>query len=331
MPGSGTSEQLTVDSAASVFEGLLSREEKETAPETPPAPEAKQPEEEPEPDEIEESEQPDPDAESEEVEDEEQDEPAPQPRKLKVKDNGQELEVTEEEAAAGYSRTQDYTRKSMKLADERRAFEAEATSVRAERQRYAETLANLEAAVQSYGPTEPDWDKLRNEAPDDFAAVWAGWQQHEKKLNAIRAQKEQAQAAVQADNAEKFHGHLQSQQQLLNEAIPAWKDADVAKKEKAELVDFGVSLGFSPDELHQVADHRAIVLLRKAMLFDRAQKKLPAVQEKIAKVKAATPGPVTNRPAVSKTTRALQRLAKTGREQDAADVFERMLDEEETG
>ena len=57
--------------------------------------------------------------ESEEVEGEE--ESQPQVRTFKVKVDGEEVEVPEDELLKGYSRTQDYTRKTQQLAEQRKA------------------------------------------------------------------------------------------------------------------------------------------------------------------------------------------------------------------
>jgi len=63
------------------------------------------------------------------------------------------------------------------------------------------------------------------------------------------------------------------------------------------------------------------------MLFDEAQKATPTVRERIEKVKAATPGSATSRQPVTQQTKARQRLAKTGKAEDAAAAIEMMLDD----
>ena len=64
------------------------------------------------------------------------------PQKFKVKVGDEELEVTEDDLKGGYLRTKDYTQKTQKLADERKAFEEkEVAEVRKERELYATYLA----------------------------------------------------------------------------------------------------------------------------------------------------------------------------------------------
>jgi hypothetical protein len=145
------SPELNVETAAPVFERFLSLEEDPEKPETPPtqnAPESEKPEtpEDEASSEPADGEQGNP-AETEQTEQESPEDPATatlDPNlKLKVKVNGEEREETLEEILKGYSRTQDYTRKTQEIATQRKTFEAEAQAVRSERQMYASQLVQL--------------------------------------------------------------------------------------------------------------------------------------------------------------------------------------------
>jgi hypothetical protein len=314
----------TVQSTASVFESLLSAEEAED----------NQDSETPEEGDGEPTEQLDDADESEEVvegddepAEEDEDAPVARVRKLKVKIDGQESELPEDEVVKGYQRGADYTRKTQDLAAKTKAFEAEQVSVRGERQQYATQLTQLADALKNMTPAEPDWDTLRNEDPAEFAATWASWQRHKQQMEKVDQTRRQAIDAVTKDQVEQLKQHLESENAKLLEAIPHWKDAAVATKEKSELNKYAQSLGYTEQELNQVYDHRVMNVLRKAMLFDKAEKAKPAVRAKIDAVKAATPGPANNpnRQPVSAQQKAQQRFVKSGKVQDAAPVFEKFL------
>lgn len=264
------------------------------------------------------------------VDDEEQDQEPVKPRTRKLKVDGEEIEVTDEELEKGYSRTADYTRKTQKLSEERKAFEAEQQGVRAERVRYAEQLTQLETAVKSLAQ-EPDWEKLQQELPaGEFAAMFSRWQVHSKRVQAIEAERQAAERAVLNDEITAFNTHIDGEKAKLLEAIPAWKDPEVAKKDKADILEYGQSLGFSENDIKSVIDHRAILALRKSMLFDRAEKARaaarPAAKSKLEQVRTAPPGSTSgNRPKVSEATRARQRHAKTGSLDSAAAAISHML------
>lgn len=318
---------LTADDAASAFEALLSDDsEEQQKPEAPPADDTpeEQDEEVEATDESQESEPSDTDESDDQPTEEENDEP-PAPRTFRVKVDGEEVEVSEDELVRGYSRTADYTRKTQQLAEQRKQLEAELAPLRAERQRYAASLDQLDAALQAQAPQEPDWETLRNEDPAEFAATWALWQQYQTRQQAVRAERERVQQQVAADHVAQLRAQVDAERGKLLEALPAWKDSAVAKKERDELVAYAKASGYTDEELASVYDHRVLLVLRKAMLHDRAVKARPSVQQKIERVKVASPGtPASTKPKVTEVTRAKQRLAKTGRVDDAAAVFEQM-------
>ena len=336
----GTSDELTEDSAAPGFETYLSdvetQEESEANP-TQQSPESDAPESaaveaSTEPADVDEDQPDQPDEESEEAaEAPADDEDSLDPTVMvKVKIDGVEEQVTLEEALKGYSRTSVFTRKTQELAEQRKAFEAEHTGVRDERQVYATRLGQLEQAIRNATPQEPDWDKVQNETPEAFANLRAQWSLHNERMAAITAQRQQAEQAVQKDQAVAREQYLAAEQEKVIEALPEWKTPEVAKAAKTEMVSYVKNMGYSVEEISQVTDSRLIVLISKVMKFDKAQKNKPAITERIQKVKVATPGPTTGKtPTKSKGEMARQRLAKTGGREEAEAAFAAFLDEEE--
>lgn len=333
----GTSQPRTVSETASLFEDLISRDETPTVPDSSTSKKADESaadesttEEEgqtetPQSEESNESDESTQDEDSEQEDTDTADVPAP--RKFKVKVDGQELEISEDEALKGYSRTADYTRKTQKLSEERTAFQNEAAAVREERKRYAESLTELDNALKSITPVEPDWDYLRQNDPLSFAETWATWDQHKQRLAAVTAEKDAALEATLKDQQKALATHLEGERGKLMEAIPAWKDDAIATKEKTAIAEYAKEAGYTDADLAQITDHRVMLILRKAMLYDKVQKARPAFQQQIDKVKTATPGAASStQKQVSDTTRAKMTLAKTGRVRDAARAFETMLD-----
>lgn len=318
----GTSGELTVDSAADRLAGLFSAGEDEDPQHSEPQSDDDVSDE-PSDDDTEPA---SPDEEPDETDDEPNDEPET-PKTFRLKVNGEEVEVTLDELQKGYSRTADYTRKTQELANQRKAAEAEFQAVRAERQRYSQTLTQLEQIVQQSAGAEPDWETLSREDPEEFNRQFAVHQLKKQRLDAIREEQNRVAAQEQAAQREERQKYLAEQRDLLLEKIPAWKDDAVAKREKAEIVAYTKEQGFSDADLAQITDHRALLMLRKAMLYDKAQKNKPNVQKKIATVmatKPGTPGKPSSRE-VTELTRSRQRLARTGRVEDAADVIERVM------
>lgn len=322
----GNQGDLTDETAAPVFESLLSDEEDPQENEEP-QPQKQSPEAESNDDAS--SEQESSEEESEETEEPTAEQPE-EPKTFRTKINGEEVEVTLDELLRGYSRTQDYTRKTQEIAQRRRELEEQIPAVRVERQKVAQYLTELEQALQAVTPEEPDWARVQAESPEEFPSLFAQWQAHERRMHQIREQRTAAQAAVERDNAEARRSRITTEREKLLEAVPEWKDPAKAKAEKTKLVSFAVNdLGFTTEQLEQVEDHRVFLMLRDAMRYRELSAKKPQLQQKIQQVKTATPGSSQSgdRKPVSEAKKAFSRLAKSGRQDHAAAFFESVLDD----
>jgi hypothetical protein len=242
-----------------------------------------------------------------------------------VKVDGKEVEVTLDELQKGYSRTQDYTRKTQQIAETRKAVEAEASAIRAEREQYAQLLGALKQQLES---TEApvDMDRLYNEDPIEWVRQSEVMRQKQDKLAAIQSEQQRLSQLTAHQRAQEMQAHLASQQEALIQAVPEWKDSKKAKAEKALLIEFGQKIGFSEDELKNVYDHRAVIALRKAALYDQMMSKRgqikPVINNGPRPAKPSAAGRVST---TTESTRAKQRLAKSGRVNDAASAIELLL------
>lgn len=283
-------------------------------------------------DEVLEAEASESDAESEEqTEGDEDAEEAPQSgQTFRVKVDGEEVDVPLDELLKGYSRTADYTRKTQAIAEARRQAEAEAAAAREERQRYAQTLDALDAQLRTLQPPKIDWDRLYKENPVEWVRQREIQRTRQEQAAWVQTQRaalvEKQQQEEQVEQAQT----LEIERAKLFEALPEWRDADKARSEKAKIVSYATEkLGFTVDEISDIYDARAVVALRKAMLFDELMSKRDQMRPKIiqkAKPMKAGPAssPQSSRVVASKA--ALSRLANSGSHRDAAAVFEQFID-----
>jgi len=260
---------------------------------------------------------------SEELEDSEEEE---QPQVFTVKVDGKEVEVTLDELQKGYSRTQDYTRKTQQIAEARKQAEAELQEVRAEREQYAQLLGALQAQVQQAAQPNIDWDRLYQEDPIEWVRQREVMRENQEKAAAIQSEQQRLAQLSQQEQAQQRQALLAQEQEALVAAIPEWKDAKKAQAEKAMLVQFGQKVGFTPDELKNVIDHRAVVMLRKAALYDQMMSKRGQIKPVTNNgPRPAKPGAAGRVSSNTEAMRAQQRLAKTGRVDDAADAIFKLL------
>ena len=249
-----------------------------------------------------------------------------QPQVFTVKVDGKEVEVTLDELQKGYSRTQDYTRKTQQIAEVRKQTEAELQEVRAEREQYAQLLGALQAQVQQAAQPNIDWDRLYNEDPIEWVRQREVMRENQEKAAAIQSEQQRLAQLSQQEQAQQRQALLAQEQEALVAAIPEWKDAKKAQAEKAMLVQFGQKIGFTPDDLKNVVDHRAVVMLRKAALYDQMMSKRGQIKPVTNNgPRPAKPGAAGRVSSNTEAMRAQQRLAKTGRVDDAADAIYKLL------
>ena len=268
---------------------------------------------------------PDEETSEEQSGEEEEQEEQEQPQTFTVKIDGKEVAVTLDELQKGYSRTQDYTRKTQQIAEVRKQVEAETQAVRAERGQYAQLLGALQAQLQASEP-QVDLDRLYNEDPIEWVRQKEVLRERQEKAYAIQAEQQRLIQLSQQEQQQSMQQHLESQKDALLAALPEWRDPKKAKLEKAMLIESAKSAGFSDEDLKSVYDHRLVLLLRKAALFDQMVSKRQGIKPVVNNgPRPAKPGAAGRVSTTSEVTRAQQRLAKTGRVDDAADAIFKLL------
>lgn len=269
------------------------------------------------------------------AEDDEQPEPKAEEEFEVDLGRGEKVKVTRDELIKGYLRQSDYTRKTQEVAEGRKRLEGEASEVLRERAQYAALLPKLEEQIRLVeAAPEPDWDALYAQNPIEAARLERKFrverEQREAKLAAIQAEKARVEQANQQQSAQQFRAYVAEQQEVLvNELIPAWRDPKVARREKAELVEYALKAGLTTEEVRTLADARAVAMLHKAMRFDRAMaRKQAGVQgaQQTASSPTLKPGNASAKPSVKvEVKKQYDRLKRTGSVQDAAKLFEQML------
>jgi hypothetical protein len=262
----------------------------------------------------------------EEFEEQSEVEEVEQPQFYTVKVDGVEQEVTLEELQRGYSRQQDYTRKTQELSQERKTLEQQQAELAQRDAVYSQLLPKMEAQIMGDIENEPDWAKLSEEDPIAYVREKQVWDQKKEKLQAVQAEQQRLQQEAAVKQQEQVQQMVEFGQQKLLEIVPEWSDEKIANKEKSEIRNYAIeTLGFSPQEMDQVYDYRALLGLRNAWLQSQtasAAKKKPTQK---ASVRAGKPGASTRKKTVAPEKKLRQRLAKSGKTTDAAKVFEQML------
>jgi hypothetical protein len=261
------------------------------------------------------------DDESEEVEVEER-------KTYRVKASGEEKDVTLDELVSGYQKSTDYTQKSQQLAEERKKVEAHAQEVQnamRTREAYAQKLSQVEQyLVNSQDPSE-NLEELKENDPIQYAIKVAEQTEANKKINAIRQEQQKVAQEQHHYQLQQQNQVVQNEAKMLSEKVKEFSDPKKAEQIKNDIRNFGKSVGFSDQELAQVYDHRHVIILQKAMEYDKLQKANPSVTKKLAKApKMAKKGKkVAN--AGCTYTKQKKRLKSSGKLTDAVDVFKNFI------
>jgi hypothetical protein len=238
-----------------------------------------------------------------------------------VRVDGDEVEVTIDELLSGYSRTQDYTRKTMALADQRKSLEGELDQIRQERAQLSQVLEQIDVQDQEQ---EPNWDLLYQQDPQQWLIQREVWRERQERKRALVEEKQRLLQAQEADKQRIVSQFVEQERGRLNEVLPQWRDEKVAKAEKTKVAEYAKKIGFTDQEISQFYDHRAVSTLYKAMKFDELQSGKPKAAKKTAPVAKAGAANTTPK-ARDAYRKSQQRLAKTGKVADAAQAFKHLL------
>lgn len=253
------------------------------------------------------------------------DEPAPESpesKRVKVKVQGEELELELEELAAGYMKGADYSRKTAEAAELRRKAEAELERFQKE---LAPRVTQLDAALtllhKELIGDQQELDALIRTNPAEYLTRKHQLDQKAALFQRAYQERQALTAQQEAESRRVWEARAAEESKRLLEKLPAWKDSKKAEAEQRELVEFLTrDLGYTPDEVAQVADHRAILLARDALLY---RKQLQAKsQQKATPPPAVKPGAPNPNNAISDREKALQReLKRTGNPEVAAELM----------
>jgi hypothetical protein len=205
----------------------------------------------------------------------------------------------------------------MELAEQRKAFEAEAAETKQLRDAYKQHLDVLQGQIQQTTQQEPDWRALAETMSERdlflYKTEWDQQKEYSKQLEAEQARIAQEQSFEQQ---EQMKQHLAKQRDDMLNRIPAWQDQDVRDSERQEVIKYAQRrIGFSEEEIANASDARAIELLYKAWKWDNLQGKKPAAKKRTQNApKMARAGQPRTKSDVQTRSRkkALDRLSKEG-------------------
>lgn len=245
--------------------------------------------------------------------------------------DGKTVNLSKAELADAYKnglRQSDYTRKTMEVAEQRKAADAEIQRATQERQEYASNLQKMAAQIEGAlnQQQQIDWEHLLDNNPAEYLKQQHLYQRRQAAYQKNIQQQQHLAHIAQAEQAHHLQSVLHTQQEELLAKLPDWKDSRKAEAESNAIRRYLLEQGFEHHLVDSIADHKAVLLGRKAMLYDAMMSKANAAAKRVTSIpqKVVRPG-VGESPGGDGRQAAMQRLAKSGRVEDAASLFAKFI------
>lgn len=204
------------------------------------------------------------------------DESEGEPQLFDITIDGEEYEVNLPELTAGYLRNEEFVKRSTELEATYNEKIAEAELKAYELARELEVVAVMGLA-ELRQLEQTDWARLKAEDPEGYQAKRL---EYVDKRDAVQAQIQRknsiGQLAAQAEQI-KHQAYLKEQTALVTKLIPEFSEPEFQPR----LIKFAESIGFSPEEVVNIADARQLLVLENARKYAEGQlKKKAAITQK---------------------------------------------------
>jgi hypothetical protein len=249
-----------------------------------------------------------------------------------TKINGKEGKVALREILKSHQLEGHLNQGLMKLAEERKGFEAETARKVGEVQARVQQLNQAVGLAQKILDGEfadTNWQELQRTDPAAFQAKYGAYKMRLDGIQQLNQMVGQESERVQAQQQAEHKAYLDEQGKLLESKIPEWSDAGKREKDVAEMATvLNEAYGITEQELKACVDHRQILLARDALRWQKLQKSKPATLNKVrAAPKLIRPGAQQSRTAQDghDFKKGQEHLRRTGKVKDATPLLKKLL------
>ena len=251
----------------------------------------------------------------------------------KIKVGDQELEVTLDELKNGYSRQQDYTRKTKKLSEDRtqvddlqKSLTRQNEEAKIRRDQYEKQLEVLSQHLKTTENTV-DLDRLYQEDPAEYVRQKAEIDRRKEMMEATRQEQQRVLAEKQKEHEKTYNAYLEKERKLLAEKLPIYGDKDKGPTFVKNLTDYAKSIGYTDQEISMLVDHRAVLMLANAYRYNKLRNS-KVKDKKVVKtprvVSSSSPKVQDDNDNVKRIRSKKANLKKTGSVKDAVSVLQEL-------
>lgn len=202
---------------------------------------------------------------------------------LYVEYKGREINLKDiAEWEQGHLRQSDYTRKTQELSDSRKTYEGELEQLNADKVKFNEKLATLEAIISEDTKTAEELAELREYEPEEYI-------KYQDKMQKRKDLLKESKAAAPASNVD-----VNAERQKLWDANPSWMDngkqTEAFTSDMNLLQSYAQKNGYSNDEIGSIQSAHHWQTMLDAAKYQAISKKNAAIEKKVRKA------PVTTKP-----------------------------------
>lgn len=163
----------------------------------------------------------------------------------------------------------DYRQKTAATAERQRQLQAREEQIQQERTQYANQLdVFLQTMHSELVGDQAALAELARTDPAAWVAQNADFQQRAQKFNEALQHRQAISGRISADEERQQAEWRKSERDKLHEKLPEWRDPGKASAEQKLVAEFLIKEGYSQDDLKDLFDHRALIVARKAALYD---------------------------------------------------------------
>ena len=254
-----------------------------------------------------------------------------------TKVDGERTNVKMADLVKSYQLDSVITRKSQALSNDRKEFDTqreEYLSTASQRLNETSQLTQYMENALLNDFNGVDWNTLKAQDPQGYMVRRQDYNDKQVQLDqvkqALTAQGQALHEEQQKENAAKESVYIEEQATALLDAIPAWNDPEVAKREHTAINDFAKErYGFTDDELGSISEARAIRVLRDAMRYRQGKSDVDLATKKIKKLpKKAILRPKGNKKRINPTKQKVKtrrlKFNQSGSKDDALALLNAM-------
>jgi len=207
-------------------------------------------------------------------------------------------------------------KKNMEVAEKEKALQAkldEQSNSYTEKLQQADDYLTIAATELTKEYQEINWAELRADDPAEYAAKITDYNARQASINQsyqdLQTQRQEQQATAQ----EGLSAVAAEEKAKLLTALPEWNNQETAAKDWGDMLVYGSDYGLSSAEMNGVVDHRIVLMMRKAMMFDNMQKETPSITKRVRKTpKLAKPSAAKSQETTSKVDELYSSIKKHG-------------------